>query len=162
MAKEPSTSHLSFRIANRVRFAADFCSVITNEPITALIQGAITARADGVEFRGKRWEHYWDESEGVRWCNLWIHPEFRMESQERELVRAHRRFFYERGSKGAWRPSRQRIEVLWPHVTTLSEHWSKHRSLDPWATGEKMQTMLEKARIKPPSWGPNTKIDDDE
>lgn len=149
MLRQIDKSHISFRSGARGRFAAEFASKVANSGLTEFIEAAILEVAEGALFRGRKWHEYWDEHEGMRRCALWLHVDWNEESHERELVGAHRVFFYDHD-----KPSRPKITVLWPEIEKLAEHWQKHQHLDPWATGERMATLLTKARVKAPAWGP--------
>lgn len=156
-----TTLRYNYPVPPNVRFALEFASIADGKTAAKVVERAVLMFAGGVEHNGKTWKHYWDRSEGspeVAWLLMFADRDLPFDERQQEvrsLILAHERFFFDR-QQGALHPRRRQAEVLWPHVQSgqLGHHWRTHKSVDPWATGEKMCDILRKAKIKPPAWGP--------
>lgn len=147
---------LSLRISERSMFAAVFASQVAGQSQTKFYEWALLARAatEGL-VNGKSWEHFWDESEAVRWLKVYQEPKFPLDSERpksphmtllaREVVLAHREYFYD-GKE----PNRARAEVLWTDLQHWMDLWQQSRATNPHAVAEAMAAKLKKAGLKVP------------
>lgn len=156
------TDHFSFKVTPYARFVGALGARVTGMNFTTFIERAVVAAAESVKIGDVPVASFWDENVGVSWCLIYLEGKLPLDSQEaatKEFVMTHKRFFYvKKGNKIA--PNKVNINVLWPSIEHYVDDWQRRRTVDAWATGEKLQDALKSARVAPPAWGP--KVDPDE
>lgn len=152
--KEPTERlSTSVRLTIATKRAADWIGRVRGCSQNAAYSHAVAELADKTKWKDATFDDVYHPSEGVFWCRLFLLGLTQEDDEARrvEFVSAHRPFFFVKHGR-EWRPDEQKIPVLWSLVDYLADHWERRRSVDAWATGEKMQDMLKEAKITPPAW----------
>lgn len=157
------SAKFSVFVAPAARFASEYVTALEGLSVTKMMERAMLmyATAAGAKNDHKGWQHYWDAADGSPEVALLLlytdktlaHDAVRQSISD--VIYAHERFFFEREGR-TLKAKRRFVEALWPHVASgkLPQHWAKSKAVDAWATGEMMQEMLKRAKLKPPAWGP--------
>ena len=162
MPKEKShrakTQTLSLRLDPKSRFVLEFVAKLRRQSITTVVEQAINAmaRSEHIEpwdKKSKTWTDFWDVNEGVRSMLMLAEsamPSSYDDDELRDFIEVHIEFFSPTNELG--NPDRLNLEVLWPRIDELLEHWRENKRSDLWSTGHVMATRLSEASVEPPEW----------
>lgn len=149
--------HFSFRATAEAVFVAQTAARIEGRSVATFVEAATSELAKRLKLpTGKTVQDYWDEHEGISWCMIYLDKLFAFDEEEnrqREFVMAHQPFFFRRVGR-AIEVNKRATVVLWGDIDRLVDDYHKRKTIDPWATGERMRKMLESAKLPAPEWGP--------
>lgn len=154
--KKPQKSEsLTIRLDPKMRFALEFVARIKGQTITKVIERAVIEAADRANidddngYDKLNWHSYWDVNEGVRTIHLAqdsrTHPSFE-EEEMLDFIKFHWRYFsYDRLLRSL---DREKIEVLWPHMSEIMDLWRETKSTQRNSASWLMNNILADAGIK--------------
>ena len=162
MPKEKShrakTQTLSLRLDPKSRFVLEFVAKLRKQSITTVVEQAIYALAGSEHIEpwdkeSKTWKDFWNVNEGVRTMLMLAQPIVTSSYEDDELrdfIKEHIEFFST--TNELENPDRLNLEVLWPSIYEILEHWHENKRNDPWSTGHIMAERLTAAGVEPPEW----------
>lgn len=162
MARERTkTQSLALRLDPKTRFMLDFVSRVRGQPLTTVVERAITEAADKVTIGDFEtgWRDIWSVSEGERALRMATYRElFPGFEEERRLAfcREHWPFFFH--TEKCDRINSYYVDVLWPKIDEYVEMHDSEKQNDFYAAGKAMQDALKKAKLDAPEWPPAKKV----